>query len=192
MFEQLFSQIDRTAGAEQWYIVVGVSLIAAITDLRSRRIPNWLTLPVFLAGLIKAGWTGGLSGLGEAVGACFLLAMPFVLLFLFAGGGAGDAKLMAAVGVWLGLAQGVIALVCVSAAGILLALGRAAMARRFLPVIKNIFITVYIFTISLLCGNFKPVVVKENVMKESDRLTVPYGTAIFAGVCAAWGVVWLC
>lgn len=175
----------------QWGVVIGASLVAAVSDLRSRRIPNVLTIPVLVAGLVWAAWTRGLPGIADAMGACFLLALPFVLLFLFAGGGAGDAKLMGAIGVWLGLSQGAIALSCVAAAGIALALGRAIMAKRFNSVIKNIFISVYVFIVSVICHNFRPVVVKQNVVTGSDGLTIPYGVAIFVGVCAAGGIILL-
>jgi prepilin peptidase CpaA len=177
----------------QWGVVIGASLIAAVSDLRTRRIPNGLTLPVLAAGLVWAGWNGGLPGLAEAMGACLLLALPFVLLFLFAGGGAGDAKLMGMIGVWLGLAHGAIVLFCVAAAGIIFALGRAIVAKRFKTVIKNIFISVYIFISSVTCNNLniKPAAERQgqNLVSTTNSLTIPYGIAIFAGVCAAGGII---
>ena len=94
----MLSVIHENATVIQWGIVIGASLIAAITDLHRRRIPNALTVPLLLFGLIKSTCLAGGSGLLESAGACFLLALPFVLLFIFAGGGAGDAKLMGAIG----------------------------------------------------------------------------------------------
>lgn len=187
----MFSDIDKTVAMVQWCVVIAASLAAAICDLRTRRIPNRLTIPLLAAGLIWAGWTGGFYGIAEAAGACLLLGLPFVLLFLFGGGGAGDAKLMGAVGAWLGFSQGIVVLFCVTAAGIVLALVRAVMAKRFKSVIKNIFISVYIFIVSVICHNFKPVVVKQNVVVGLDVLTVPYGAAILAGVCVAGGIILL-
>jgi len=58
----------------QWGVVIGASLVAALGDLRDRRIPNALTFPLLVVGLIWATWFGGLSGLAGAVGACLLLA----------------------------------------------------------------------------------------------------------------------
>ena len=113
------SPSDTAAVLLQWGVVIGASLVAAAFDLQTRRIPNALTMPLLLAGLIRAIWLGRLLGLADAAAACFLLAMPFVLLFVFAGGGAGDAKLMGAIGAWLGLAQGMRVLLCVAAAGII-------------------------------------------------------------------------
>jgi len=85
-----------------WVLVLALTLFAAFTDWRTRRIPNWLTVPAFLAGIalnsIFGGWQGAkasLQGAGLALG----LLLPFVLL---RGLGAGDWKLMGAVGAMMG------------------------------------------------------------------------------------------
>ena len=82
----------------QWGVVIGTALAAAVCDLRTRRVPNLLTGPIVLAGLAWGIWVGGWAGLADSVAGCLLLAIPYVLLFVFAGGGAGDAKLMGAIG----------------------------------------------------------------------------------------------
>ncbi|MBN2474989.1 MAG: prepilin peptidase [Pirellulales bacterium] len=88
-----------------WILVVAVGLyvaLAAATDLRMRRIPNYLTVPAALAGLAyhtlaPTGWGLGTSAGGLAVGFALLL-----LPWLAGGGGMGDVKLLAALGAWLG------------------------------------------------------------------------------------------
>jgi prepilin peptidase CpaA len=79
-----------------------LSLIAGWTDLRSRRIPNWLTVPGLLVGVaantVLSGWSGlKASLLGAAVGLALLL--PFVVLRSL---GAGDWKLAGALGAFTG------------------------------------------------------------------------------------------
>ena len=79
-----------------------VSLVAAATDLRSRRVPNWLTVPGLLIGIAANTWFSGWSGLkasllGAVVGLALLL--PFVLLRSL---GAGDWKLAGALGAFTG------------------------------------------------------------------------------------------
>lgn len=75
---------------------------AAVWDMRQRRIPNALTVPVFLAGWVYQGvfhqWAGlADAGLGFALGFGTLF-----ILWVTGGGGGGDVKLMGALSVWLG------------------------------------------------------------------------------------------
>jgi prepilin peptidase CpaA len=82
--------------------VVVFTLIAAVTDLRTRKLPNWLTVPGFVAGLLFHIVTGGWNGLGFAA-AGFATGFGILLvLWLIGGGGGGDVKLMGALGAWLG------------------------------------------------------------------------------------------
>ena len=79
-----------------------LTLSAAATDLRSFRVPNALTIPALAAGvaasLALGGWAGlGWSLLGMLVGFSVLAAF-----FALGGVGAGDVKLFAAMGAWLG------------------------------------------------------------------------------------------
>ena len=85
-----------------WILAVILVLIAGWVDWRTRRIPNWLTVSGFLFGIatnsLLAGWQGAKSSV-EGAGLALLLLLPLVLLRAF---GAGDWKLMAAVGAFLG------------------------------------------------------------------------------------------
>jgi prepilin peptidase CpaA len=83
-------------------IVIGIGLVACVFDIRTRRIPNALTLCAALAGLtfhvLTAGTAGAqISAGGWVVG--LLLLLPF---FALGGMGGGDVKLVAALGAWLG------------------------------------------------------------------------------------------
>jgi prepilin peptidase CpaA len=89
----------------QWsYIVVLVliTVAAAVLDVRTRRIPNWFTVPVFAAGLLFHIVTAGLAGLGTAAAGFATGFGILLLLYLMGGGGGGDVKLMGALGTWLG------------------------------------------------------------------------------------------
>ena len=85
-----------------WILAVILVLIAGWVDWRTRRIPNWITVSGFLFGIaansLLAGWQGAKSS-AEGAGLALLLLLPLVLLRAF---GAGDWKLMAAVGAFLG------------------------------------------------------------------------------------------
>lgn len=77
--------------------------IATVTDFKSQRIPNWLTFPLILAGLAAHTVYGGLHGL-QFSAAGFALGLGVMLIPYFMGlMGAGDVKLMAGVGAWLGV-----------------------------------------------------------------------------------------
>ncbi len=82
--------------------VIVVSLVACVTDLRTRRIPNYLTFGAALAGFVTHALTGGMSGaLASSAGwvTGLLIFLPF---FALGGMGGGDVKLLAALGAWLG------------------------------------------------------------------------------------------
>ena len=84
-------------------VIIGtMTVVAAVIDLRTRRIPNWFTMPVLAGGLLfhaaTAGWGGLLTALGGFVTGFGIL----LILWLTGGGGGGDVKLMGAVGAWLG------------------------------------------------------------------------------------------
>ncbi|MDQ6673304.1 MAG: prepilin peptidase [Chloroflexota bacterium] len=110
-------------------VAPAIASVAAACDIFWRRIPNWLTFSAFLAGLSVHAVMGGASGLlvalgGAALGLCLLL--PFYVIHAM---GAGDVKLLTALGALLGphalvsvaiytaLAGGAIALVLLARQG---------------------------------------------------------------------------
>ncbi|MGA9969903.1 MAG: A24 family peptidase, partial [Candidatus Acidiferrales bacterium] len=85
-----------------WMLALALALFAGWTDWRTRKIPNWLTAPALLLGFtvhtVIAGWPGAKTSLAGASLALGLL-LPLVLLRAL---GAGDWKLMGALGAFLG------------------------------------------------------------------------------------------
>jgi prepilin peptidase CpaA len=164
-----------------WCAVIGASLVAAVIDVRVRRIPNWLTLPLFLAGLVWAGWSGGTSGILEGLAAALLLALPYLILFAIAGGGAADAKLMGALGAWLGLSTGWTVLVAVCISGALLGIGYALIKNQGRLVLCNM-IVIGLALMSLVSGRRKWSDISQSLPDPGNMLTIPYGLATFVGV----------
>jgi prepilin peptidase CpaA len=97
--------------------------VAAVTDLASQRVPNWLTLPVAALALVlhlsAAGAAGALDWVA-GLGAGFGLLIGFYAL---GGMGAGDVKLMAAVGACLGASNALYIFLLTSLLGGLYAIG---------------------------------------------------------------------
>ena len=175
----------------QWGVVIGASLVSAVMDVRTRRIPNWLCGPLFLGGLMWSAWHGGANGFVEALEAAVLLAFPFVLLFILAGGGAGDAKLAGAIGAWLSIREAGIALACISIAGGILAIFVAIYKRRVKIVFARLTLPVWDWIIALLYRvGFKQAIESTRAI-DGEKLTVPYGVAIFVGMCVAGWIVLL-
>jgi prepilin peptidase CpaA len=100
-----------------WWPTFVVLIIATFTDLRSRRIPNWLVLPFLVAGLIVPAWLHGWSGFGQSMEGFGLGALIYSILFWLGGMGMGDVKLVAAIGAWIGPSQLLLAMVLTAMAG---------------------------------------------------------------------------
>src|SRR5262249_44863562 len=154
----------------------------------SRRIPNWLTFPLLLAGLIQAVAAGAWAGLADALAAMLLLSFPYIVLYRLRGG-AGDAKLMGALGAWLGLLNGALVLLCVSASGVVLAIAYAALhgyARQALANVRGI---AYGLVFAVI-GRGKMEDAVRSVPPSESMMQMPYGLVIVVGVCmAAVGVL---
>jgi prepilin peptidase CpaA len=81
--------------------------IAAVCDLKAGKIPNILTFSMMLVGLLYHTSLSGFYGLGFSAGGLFLGIGILLIPYLLGGMGAGDAKLMGAVGSLVGF-KGVI------------------------------------------------------------------------------------
>jgi len=77
-------------------------LLAATIDASSRRIPNWLSLPMLVAGIVHSFLPGHLvTPMQSVLGLLAGFGLTFILFAIDAMGG-GDVKLLSAVGAWVG------------------------------------------------------------------------------------------
>lgn len=82
--------------------LAALAIAAAVFDLRSRRIPNWLTGSGFALAVILNAWLLRLAGLERAGLGALLAAAVYVPLYALRATGAGDVKLMVAIGAFAG------------------------------------------------------------------------------------------
>ena len=118
--------MDWTTASPASVAAVTLAIAAAVTDARTRRIPNALVCAGVIAGCLLNVWSSGAQGLwraalGSLAGFCVFL--PFYLL---RGMGGGDVKLMAALGACLGTLAVLQTALVASLAGAVLAVAVAA------------------------------------------------------------------
>jgi prepilin peptidase CpaA len=84
--------------AMSWIVLGALVLLAAYTDFRGSRIPNWVTLSGAGAGLLVQTIFGGWSGAWGSILGLVIGFVPLFLLYLIGALGGGDVKLFAAIG----------------------------------------------------------------------------------------------
>jgi prepilin peptidase CpaA len=151
---------------------------AAWTDLRSRRIPNRLTLGILGCGLLLRAVEGLGSLSAGLLGAGLGLAIAVVLFGLGAVGG-GDGKLLIGVGAFLGHERFVGALLLIGVLGGLLGLVEAVRRGVILPAALNAAGMVRRWATFGRSGEARTV-------DSPGAVTVPYGVAIAAGTIVWW------
>ena len=143
-------------------IATAAASLAAIVDVRSRRIPNWLTASLALGGVVFNVWRSGPSGIGLALaGAALGLAvlLPFYAVRAI---GAGDVKLLAGLGAILGPQVLVSVAIYAALAGGLISAVMLADSGRLLSVVREMLI--------------------EHRPPTRGGATAPYGVAIASGM----------
>lgn len=83
-----------------WGAFAVLSLIATVIDARTYKIPNWIVAAIAIAGLVYAGAFDTNNFFTHVIISISFLALGF-LLYQLIGLGAGDAKLLCAIGLWL-------------------------------------------------------------------------------------------
>lgn len=160
-----------------WLLAAVVSGIAGWTDWRSRRIPNWLTVPGLVAGIAynaaAFGWAGAKTSLlGAGLGLGLLL--PFVAIRSF---GAGDWKLVGAMGAILGPSRLLVVLLGTILVNGILALVMIVQKKRVRRTLRNIGILVSSLATFHMPG-------PELSIDHAEALNVPFGVAVAVTVLA--------
>ena len=171
------------AGSE-WRLAAGVVystllVIACLTDVRWRRIPNGLVLVLALTGFafsvaMEPWWPGLLRAASGLT-----LGFAIWILFHVAGGmGAGDVKLFAAAAAWLGPGGAWRAALVAALAGGVLSLGALMWQRRTREGVERVAMSLSMFSLAPL-GKVAP--------DQQRKAYLPYGVALACGaLLTAW------
>jgi prepilin peptidase CpaA len=159
-------------------VFVALLVAAGWLDLRTRRIPNSLTLGLLLAGLLLRSFEGfGSLGTG-LLGAGLGLALAVVLFGVGALGG-GDGKLLIGVGAFLGHEEFVGALLLIGVLGGILGVVEAVRRRVILPAMLN---AVGMMRRWVTLGRSG----EARTLESPGAVAVPYGVAIALGSIIWW------
>jgi prepilin peptidase CpaA len=151
------------------------ALVAAVFDIKSRRIPNLLTGPAVIVALSLHLALDGWHGLFNSLSAGLICGVIFFLFYIAGGMGAGDVKLVAAAGCFAGLPNTASLLCYTAIVGGLMALGLALLRGRLGETVKNVF---FLASHHLNQG-LKPH--PELNVRNRSQLRLPYGVAIAMG-----------
>jgi prepilin peptidase CpaA len=116
---------------------LGLLVWAAIEDLRSRRIPNWLTFSLVLSGIAQSVTFGAMVGpTGSLLGLAVGFVLPFLLFAMGALGG-GDMKLLAGLGAWFGPQAALNTFMIAAVVGAVMVVAQALAQRRGRVLMRN-------------------------------------------------------
>ncbi len=165
-------------------IALMMAITAAVWDVRQHRIPNWITLPGIVVGMVLRSVLLGWKGLGSAVTGCLLAGGILFLFYVVRAMGAGDVKLMAAIGSLVGPSQVIDIVLATAIFGGAIGVVYALYHGRMWSTIKNVG---SILKFHALAGvqphpNFN--------LDNPEVLRVPYGLAIAMGTLYVYLLMW--
>jgi prepilin peptidase CpaA len=163
------------------FVLITALIISLITDVKTRKILNIVTLPTILFGFFYYTAFQGLEGLFFS-GKGFLLGLSLLLIpYLLGGMGAGDVKLMAAIGALMGASFVMYSFVYIALIGGVISIVLIMKRTGIKYSLKSFFYQVF-----YLRGNLGSILFSKD---KSSSISFPYGIAIVLGTfCTlAWG-----
>lgn len=162
-------------------ILVIVLFICLYTDIKSRKILNSVTLPTIIVALTYYLFTSGYEGFLYS-GKGFLVGLGLLIIpYLLGGMGAGDVKLMAAIGALMGTGFVFYSFIYTAIFGGVIALFLMIKQRGLMNLLKS-----SIFTLVFFRSNLGSILTKKN---HQSSIAFPYGIAIVLGTLCTlfWG-----
>ncbi|HEX4128651.1 MAG TPA: A24 family peptidase [Pirellulales bacterium] len=164
---------------EHWHfwLVTVVLIVAAVIDGWKLKVPNWITFPMIVAGWAFGWYAGGWEGLwysmvATAVGLALLLPA-----YAIGGMGAGDVKLLAGVGAWVGSETTFYAFCWSAILGGVIAVGMV-LYRRAWPKHRDQFMTIVNEVVAIRDPNQLAEIA---AARKPSMMLLPYGIPIAIG-----------
>jgi prepilin peptidase CpaA len=173
-------------------ILIILLFIAAFFDVKEKRIPNVLTFPIMLIGLILNIIMNGLNGCLFSLYGFLIGLAVFFIPFALGLMGAGDVKLMAAIGALMGFKFTVLSSLFSAVAGVIVVFAYLiykkesfSYFRKYVVAIAKVILKCIYFSDKNIVGNklkeFAYSKEDEIEIKKNEKLYVPYGLAIALG-----------
>jgi|SRR5271157_5382488 len=166
------------------FIALALAVTAAVMDVQHHRIPNRLTYPGIVLGVALRSAVFGWKGLGSAVLGCLLAGGIMFLFYAVRAMGAGDLKLMAAIGSLVGPRHAVVVLLATAICGGVMAIVYAVYRHRMWATLRNVGSVLRFHAWAGLQAH------PELNLDNPVTLRMPYGLAIAAGTLYAFLAMW--
>lgn len=152
-----------------------MSAAGAVIDVKSARIPNWLTGGALVAGLFVRAWLTSWPGVEAGLVGVAIAGGVLFLPFLARGIGGGDVKLMAAAGAWVGMEHALALITATAIGGGFLAIGYIVFHKRTGATVLRVGQLVRFHLVSGIRPH------PDIGMPSADSLRFPYSLAIATG-----------
>ena len=163
---------------------LALAVAAAVLDVQHHRIPNWLTYPGMVLGILLRSLFFGWKGLSSAFAGCLLAGAIVFLFYAVRAMGAGDVKLLAAIGSIVGPSHVIVVLLATAICGGVLAIVYAIYSRRIGATLRNVGSVLQFHAASGMQAH------PEFNLDNPSALRMPYGLAIAAGTLYAFLGTW--
>lgn len=159
--------------SEKIILLLVLMIICGVTDIWNRKIYNFITFPFIIMGLLVNFYLNGYSGLLSSAGALGICFVLFIILYITGGFGAGDVKLMMALGAIVGMKNIFTVIVyCVLAGGVM---------ANIILIINKQFIQSWKHALRFFLFLVPFMKLKSEPLKKRDSIKVPFGYAISMG-----------